>query len=205
MKPEPLRSEHLGQRREAVGKAVVELHLGTLVGLQRTLVRDVVVLLVDIYEARRLVEQRSCSQRLGLHVGEHLRHGGEADDRLAELLALGGILQRLAVGCLAKTRRLCGDTQTCGVHERHDVFDKSHFAVADKKCGGVGKDQLAGGRALDTELVLDAAHLHSPVALVVYEHRQTAGIRRTLLRAGEHERHLAVAVGNEALDAIETP
>ena len=124
-----LRSEHLGQRREAVGKAVVELHLGTLVGLQRTLVRDMVVLLVDIDEARRLVEQRPCGQRLGLHVGEHLRYGGEADDRLAELLALVSVLQRLAICGLAQSHRLRADTQTCGVHERHHIFDKAAGAL----------------------------------------------------------------------------
>ena len=39
--------------------------------------------------------------------GEHLRNGREADDRLAELLALLGVFQRLAVGgfCLLYTSR----------------------------------------------------------------------------------------------------
>ena len=200
-----LRREELDQRGEAVGQAVVELHLLALLGFERTFVRDVHVLLVDLHEAGRLVEQRAGALQLGLHVREHLRNGGELDDRLAELGTLLRILQRLAVGSLAQTHRLRADTQTGGVHQRHDVLDQTHLAVAHKLCRSVREDQLARGRALDAELVLDAAHLHAAVALVMNEHRQAAGVGRSLLGTGQDERNLAVAVGNEALHAVEQP
>ena len=129
------------------------------------------VLLVDLDEARRLVQQRTDTLQLGLHIGEHLRNGREADDRLAELLALLGVFQRLAVGGFTQAHRLRTDTQAGGVHQRHHVFDKAHLAVADQLRGGVGEDQLARRRALDTHFVLDTAYLHAAVALVIDEHR----------------------------------
>ena len=200
-----LRREELDERREAVGQAVVELHLLTLITFERTLVRDMAVLLVDLDEARRLVQQRTDTLQLGLHVGEHLRNGREADDRLAELLTLLGVFQRLAVGGFAQAHRLRTDTQAGGVHQRHHVFDKAHLAVADQLRGGVGEDQLARRRALDTHFVLDTAYLHAAVALVIDEHRQSAGVGGTLFGTRQHERNVTVAVGDEALDAVQQP
>ena len=163
------------------------------------------VLLVDLHEARRLIEQRTSALQLGLHVRQHLRNGCELDDRLAELRTLVGVFQRLAVGSLAKAHRLCADTQTRGVHQRHHVLDQTHLTVADQLRRGVREDQLARRRTLDTEFVLDAAHLHAAVALVIDQHRQAAGIGRALLRTGQDERNLAVAVGDEALHTVQQP
>ena len=200
-----LRREELHQRRETVGKAVVELHLLTLLRFERTLVGDMAVLLVDLDETRRFVQQRAHALHLGLHVREHLRNGGELDDRLAELLALVGVFQPLAVSGLAETHRLCADAQACGVHQRHHILDQAHLPVADQLRRGVREDQLARRRSLDAELILDAAHLHTAVALVVDQHREAAGVGRTLFGTRQHERNVTVAVGDEALDAVQQP
>ena len=101
------------------------------------------VLLVDLDETRGFVQQRTRALHLGLHIREHLRHGGELDDRLAELGALVGVFQRLAVSGLARTHRLSADAQTGGVHQRHHVLDKTHLPVADQLRRGVREDQLA--------------------------------------------------------------
>ena len=70
---------------------------------------------------------------------------------------------------------------------------------------GVREDQLARRRSLDAELILDAAHLHAAVALVVDQHREAAGVGRTLFGTRQHERNLAVAVGDEAFHAVQQP
>ena len=197
--------EEFQQRREAVGQFVVVFHLLALLRFERTLVRDMSVLLVDLHETGRLVEQRTHALRLGLHVRQHLRNRGEADNVLAELRTLVGVFQRFAVGRFAQPHRLRADTQTGGVHQRHHIFDEAHLTVADQLCRSVGEDQLARGRALDSELVLDAAHLHAAVALVVDEHRQAAGVGRTLLGTSQHQRYVAVAVGDETLHAVQEP
>ena len=200
-----LRSEELYQRRETVGQTIVELHLLALLRFERTLLRDVAVLLVNLDETGRFIEQRTGPLQLCLHIGEHLRNGGELNDRLAELGTLLRILERLAVSGLAKTHRLCTDTQTGSVHERHHVFDQTHLTVADQTGRSVGEDQLAGGRTLDTEFVLDTAHLDAAVTLVVHEHRKTACVRSSLFGAGQHQRNMTVAVGDEALHAVQQP
>ena len=115
------------------------------------------------------------------------------------------ILQALAVSGLAKSYGLCADAQTRGVHQRHHVLDEAHLAVADQLRRGIGEDQLARRRALDTELVLDAAHLHPAVALVVDEHRKTAGVGRTLFGTRQDERNLPVTVRDEALHTVQQP
>ena len=97
-----LRSEELYQRRETVGQTIVELHLLALLRFERTLLRDVAVLLVNLDETGRFIEQRTGPLQLCLHIGEHLRNGGELNDRLAELGTLLRILERLAVSGLAK-------------------------------------------------------------------------------------------------------
>ena len=163
------------------------------------------VLLVDLDETRGFIEQRAHALHLSLHVRKHLRNGRELDDRLAELGTLVGVFQRLAVSGLAGAHRLCADAQTGGVHQRHHIFDKSHLPVADQLRRGVREDQLARRRTLDTEFVLDAAHLHAAVALVIDQHRKAAGVGRTLFGTRQHERNLAVAVGDEAFHAVQQP
>ncbi len=112
--------------------------------------RDVGILLVDFYEARGFVEQRTGALQLGFHVGEHLRDGREADDGFAELGTLVGVFKRFAVGGFARADRLRADTQAGGVHQRHHILYETHLAVADQLGRCVGKDQFARGRAFDT-------------------------------------------------------
>ena len=54
------------------------------------------------------------------------------------------------------------------------------------------------------ELVLDAAYAHGLVALHE-EHRQSARVLGALFAAGEDEVDVGVAVGDEALDAVDAP
>ena len=116
-----------------------------------------------------------------------------------------GVFQALAVSGLAETHRLCADAQAGGVHQGHHIFDKAHLPVADQLRRGVREDQLARRRSLDAELVLDAAHLHAAVALVIDQHREAAGVGRTLFGTRQHERNLAVAVGDETFHAVQQP
>jgi hypothetical protein len=63
---------------------------------------------------------------------------------------------------------------------------------------------LAGGGGADAHLVFDAADLDGLV-LLDEEHRETAGVRRAFLAAGEDDGDVGQAVGDEALDAVEGP
>ena len=53
--------------------------------------------------------------------------------------------------------------------------------------------------------MLNVTHVHTVVALVVDEHRQTAAISSSLLASSEHQMDVAVAVGNETLHTIQSP
>ena len=55
---------------------------------------------------------------------------------------------------------------------------------------------------MDAELILDAAHVHAAVALVVNEHRKTTAVVGAFFGAGEHQVNVGVAVGDEALHAV---
>ena len=58
---------------------------------------------------------------------------------------------------------------------------------------------------MDAKLVLDAAHIHATVALVVYEHAQTASVACACLGAGQHQVDIRVAVSDKALRAVKPP
>ncbi len=58
---------------------------------------------------------------------------------------------------------------------------------------------------MDAELVLDVAHGDTAVALVVDEHGEATSVVRALLRACQDEVQVRVAIGDEALHAIEPP
>ena len=115
------------------------------------------------------------------------------------------ILQSLAICRLAQSYRLRTDTQAGSVHQRHNILDKAHLPIANQLGRGIRKDQLTCGRALDTEFILDATHLHAAIALIINEHRQSARIGCTLLCAGQHQRHIAVTIGNKTLHTIQKP
>ena len=195
----------LRQWSEGVGKAVVALHLGALLGSERALTRNLLPNLVYIYKTRCLIEDGACSVELSLDIANHLGNSREGDDCLAKLLTAAGIVDSLVVGCLAQTHALGGDTQAGTVHERHHILDEAQAARATQLGLGVLEHQLTCGTAMDTHLVLDAAHCHATVALVVDEHRQTAAILAALLAACEYQVDIAVAVGDKALHAVEAP
>ena len=96
---------------------------------------------------------------------EELAHGGELADGLAELLAVGGVVQRRLEGRLRDADALAGDAQAGAVHQVHDVGGEAAPAAADELGGGVVELDLAGGRAVDAELVLDAADAHRRAGL----------------------------------------
>ena len=58
---------------------------------------------------------------------------------------------------------------------------------------------------MDAELVLDAAHVDAAVALVVDEHGEAASVGSAFFRACQHEVKVGIAVGDEALHAVEPP
>ena len=113
-------------------------------------------------------------------------------------------LAAAAVRRLGDALRLRRDGDTGAVHEAHDIGGEAAPALADEQRRRVVELQFAGGRAVDAELVLEAADAHVRVALVE-EHAEPAGVRRPLFGARQHEADLAAAVGDEALDAVEEP
>src|SRR5665811_2591777 len=71
-----------------------------------------------------------------------------------------------AVGGLGDALRLRRDREAGAVHEAHHVRGESPPALADEQRRRVVELQLAGGRTVDAELVLEAADAHVLVALV---------------------------------------
>ena len=58
---------------------------------------------------------------------------------------------------------------------------------------------------MDAQLVLNAAHVDSSVALVVDEHGEAAAVACALFTACQDEVQVGVAVGDEALHAVQAP
>ena len=88
---------------------------------------------------------------------------------MSELLAACGVGLGLAAGGLAESYRLCSNSQTGSVHQRHHIFDETQTTLANNLAGCVGELQLGGGTALDAHLVLYAAYGHAAVGFVKYE------------------------------------
>ena len=200
-----LRRHALAHRGEGVGQLGVALLLLALLGRQLALAGDVVEGLVDVHVAGRLVEHGAGGVGAGTHEGEHLVDGGELDDGAAELSALVGVLVGFAPGGFAEAHGLRHDAEAGAVHERHDVLDEAQATLAAQLGGGVVEDQLAGGRSLDAHLILDAADVDAAVALVVDEHGEAAAVAGALFGAGQDEVDVRVAVGDEALHAVQSP
>ena len=116
-----------------------------------------------------------------------------------------GILVGFAPGGLAEAHGLRHDAEAGAVHERHDVLDETQATLAAELGGVVVEDQLAGGRSLDAHLILDAADIDAAVALVVDEHGEAAAVAGALFGAGQDEVDVRVAVGDEALHAVQAP
>ena len=58
---------------------------------------------------------------------------------------------------------------------------------------------------MDTELVLDVADVHAPLALVVDEHGKATAVAGTFLAAGQDQVNIGVTVGDEALHTVQQP
>ena len=158
---------------------------------------------VDV--AGRLVQQAAGPVGAGAHPVEDVAHGDELVDRMAELLACGGIGLGLAAGGFAQSDGLGADTQAGAVHQRHHVFDQAQTTLTHDLAGRIGELQLSGRRTLDAHLVLDAAHHHAAVRAVEHEIRQAAAVVRSFLAAGKHQVQVRVAVGDEALHPVQAP
>ena len=163
---------------------------------------EVVVLVIA--DAGRLVGQRPGGLDVDLHVGDHFGHGGQPLDRAAELAAGVGVGAGQPVGRLGHAQRLGGDAHPRPVHQRHHVGDQSPLPLADQPAGRVVEDQLAGGRAVDAQLVLQVADLH-PLRPLGDEQAQAAAVGDFRLAAGQHQQDFAAAVGDEPLHAVEVP
>ena len=58
---------------------------------------------------------------------------------------------------------------------------------------------------MDTELVLNVAHVDTAVALVVDEHRESTSVLCSFLRTSQHEVNVRVTVGDESLHTVQAP
>ena len=192
----------LRKRRASRGEFLVELEFGLLLVGELAGALDVLEALVDIYIAGCLVQECAACVEACLDVGNHLIDGGEVHDGLAELLAVFGIGESFVVSHLADTNGLCGNAEAGAVHEGHHVLDEAELAAAAEFSLRVLIDKFAGRASVDAEFVLDAAHVHATVALVVNEHRKAAAVVGAFFGAGEHQVNVAVAVGDEALHAV---
>ena len=201
----PLGVGALGQRRESISQSVPLLQFLTLLGRQFAVAADILQCLVEIDVACRLIEQGATRVELGLHAREHVIDGGEADDLLAKLHALLGVGETLVVSLLLHADALCCNAQARTIHQGHHILDETHACAATELCLGVLEDQLAGGRTVDTEFVLDVAHRDAAALLVVDEHREATSVVCALLRAGKHQVDIRVAIGDESLHTVQTP
>ena len=195
----------LGNGREGVGQAGVFLLLLALLGRQLALAGNVVEGLVYVNVACCLVQYRASGVELCLHARQHVVDCGEVNDGCVELAALLCVCQPFVVGSLRHTHRLRGDAQARAVHERHDVLYEAHAGASAQFGLGVLVGQLARGRPVDAQLVLNVAHVYAALPLVIDEHGQAAAVARTLFRACQHEVYVGVAVGYEPLHAVEQP
>ena len=113
-----------------------------------------------------------------------------------------GVGESFVVGHLADAHGLCGNAEACTVHEGHHVLDEAELAAATEFSFRVLVDKFASRASVDAELVLDAAHVHAAVALVVDEHGKATTVMGAFFGAGEHQVDVAVTVGDEALHAV---
>ena len=195
----------LGERSACAGELLVELEFSLLLVGELAGALDVLEALVDVHVAGCLVQERAACVEACLDVGNHLIDGGEVHDSLAELLTVLGVGEGFVVSHLADTHGLCGNAETCPVHEGHHVLDKTELAAAAEFCLGVLVDKFASRASVDTHLVFDAANVNATVTLVVNEHGKTTTIVRAFFGAGEHQVDVAVAVRDEALHALTRP
>ena len=195
----------LRKRSACAGELLVELEFCLLLVGELAGALDVLEALVDVHVAGCLVQECAASVEASLDVGNHFIDGREVHDGLAELLAVLGVGESFVVGHLADAHGLCGNAETSAVHECHHVLDEAELAAATEFSLCVLIDKFAGRASVDAELVLDAAHVHAAVALVVNEHGEATTVVGAFFGAGEHQVDVAVAVRDEALHAVQVP
>ena len=195
----------LRKRRASRSELLVELEFCLLLVGELAGALDVLEALVDVHVAGCLVQECAACVEACLDVGNHFIDGREVHDGLAELLAVLGVGESFVVGHLADAHGLCGDAEACTIHECHHVLDEAELATATEFRLRVLVDKFAGRASVDAELVLDAAHVHAAIALVVNEHGEAAAVVGAFFGAGEHQVNVAVAVGDEALHAVQVP
>ena len=195
----------LRKRRASGGELLVELEFCLLLVGELAGALDVLEALVDVHVAGCLVQECAACVEACLDVRNHLIDGGEVHDGLAELLAVLGVGESFVVGHLADAHGLCGNAEACAVHEGHHVLDETELAASAEFSLRVLVDKFASRASVDAELVLDTAHVHAAIALVVDEHGKTASVVGAFFGAGEHQVDVGVAVGDEALHALTRP
>ena len=195
----------LRKRRASGGEFLVVLEFCLLLVGELAGAFDVFEALVDIYIAGCLVQECAASVEACLDVRNHFIDGGEVHDGLAELLAVLGVGESFVVSHLADAHGLCGNAEAGAIHEGHHVLDEAELAAATEFSLRVLIDKFAGRASVDAELVLDAAHVHATVALVVDEHGKAAAVVGAFLGAGEHQVDVGVTVRDEALHAVQVP
>ncbi len=174
------------------------------VGFRAALSQRLLVDLPEVHPAPGLGQQGARGLEVHLHREQQPGHGRQGADRLAELDALARVRVGLAVGGLGDAEGLRGHGQARAVHQVHGVAHEPEAALAEQDGRRVVVLDLARRRGVDPQLVLDAPDLDRVVALD-QEHREAAGVGRAFLAAGQDQRHVRHAVGDEALDAVEVP
>ena len=106
---------------------------------------------------------------------------------------------------LADAHGLSGNAEAGAVHEGHHVLDETELAATAEFRLRVLIDKFASRASVDAELVLDAAHVHAAVALVVNEHGKAATVVGAFFGAGEHQVNVGVTVRDETLHAVQVP
>ena len=156
------------------------------------------------------VDQELSSLHPGVHLGQLELGVLELGDTLTELDTLLGVLDGLLHGALAQTQSLRGDTDTTAVQRLHGDLEAlallaQHTILGDD---AVLEDQVAGGAAADTHLLLVLTLSEAGVGLFHHEGGNllhgTATLIGGLTGDGDDDEGIShVAVGDEALGAVE--
>ena len=151
------------------------------------------------------VHQVLSSLHTGVHISQLELSVLELAQAAAELDALLGVLDSLVDSALAQAQSLRSDTDTAAVQGLHSDLEALAFLAQQVLLGhdAILKDQVAGGAAADTHLLLVLTGGETGEALLNDEGGD-AVVALGLVGHGEHHESIGhVAVGDEALAAIE--
>ncbi len=158
----------------------------------------------QVHDPRGIVEQGASGLDGDFHVDQHIPHGGQLLDGDRELLSAGRIVAGDAVGGLRDAHGLGGDLDAGAVHQRRDVGDQAALPLADQHAGRIVEEDLAGGRAVDAELVFEPADVDGRAGLA-QKQTQAHSAAAVGLASCQHQEHVAAAVRDEPLHAVEEP